>query len=338
MEQQHSTDLRTEADALHAEHQLHIAGARAAAIRAAVGAGLLAFSKLILFFMSGSMVVALSAWDSALDVCVSAVNQKVIHYARQQPDSDHPYGHGKAESMAALAQGALILGGALLIIISSGQKLWDALSGRISPIEHPWPTAGFFLVAALASLFITRSLKKASVKFNSPALDADSEHYRTDVIANLASAVSIAVIAMTNIPWLDPLLAAVFAINIGHGGFRLVSSSINDLLDHDLPDTLKEEVLLVIAESNPKIIDVHNFRGRRSGHRYFFDFHITLPVELDFRTVHEITEQVEEVIEKRFGADVVVHADPSDDSLPKKRTAPGLHRRLQTADTPNPNS
>jgi cation diffusion facilitator family transporter len=305
-----------------------ISGARRAALRAALGAGILAFCKLILFFMTGSMVVALSAWDSALDVCVSAVNQKVVHFARQQPDRKHPYGHGKAESMAALAQGALILGGALLIIISSGQKLWDALQGKSAPVEYPWPTAAFFLVAALASHAITRSLKKASMRFNSPALSADSEHYRSDVIANLASALSIAVIAFTQIPWLDSLLAALFALNIGYSGFRLLSSSTDDLLDHDLPDEFKEEILKVIGDCNEQIIDVHNFRGRRSGHRYFFDFHITLPSHLDFRTVHEITEQVEEVIEHRFGADVVVHADPADDSLTKVRTSPGLHRTL----------
>lgn len=310
------------------EYNQDITGARKAALKAALGAGILALSKLILFFISGSMVVALSAWDSALDVCVSTVNQKVIHFARQRPDSNHPYGHGKAESMAALAQGALILGGALLIVVSSGQKIWESLQGKIPQIEHPWPTAAFFLVAALASLIITRNLKKASKKFNSPALNADSEHYRTDVVANLASAISIAVIAFTQISWLDPLLAAVFAINIGHGGIKLVSSSINDLLDHDLPDDLKEDVLKLISECNEQIIDVHNFRGRRSGHRYFFDFHITLPADLDFRTVHEITEHIEHVIEKKYAADVVVHADPADESTPKTRTAPGIHRTL----------
>lgn len=308
-----------------------MSGARRAALLAAVGAGALALCKLILFFMTGSMVVALSAWDSTLDVCVSALNQKVIHYARQRPDTNHPYGHGKAESMAALAQGALILGGAVLIIISSGQKLWEDLHGQPTPMGHSWTTAAFFIIAAAASVIITRSLKRASQKYNSPALAADSEHYRTDVVANLASAISIAAIAMTGKSWLDPLLAGVFAINIGWGGFKLLSTSINELLDHDLPDHFKEEVLKVIGECNELIIDVHNFRGRRSGHKYFFDFHVTLPAELDFRLVHEITESIEKRIEDKFDADVVVHADPAEDTPGKIRTAPGVHRTLHAA-------
>lgn len=320
------------------DHHQEIRGARQAAVLAAFGAGLLALSKLVLFFISGSMVVALSAWDSALDVCVSAVNQKVIHFARQRPDTNHPYGHGKAESMAALAQGALILGGALLIIVSSGQKLWDAFFREIEPIEQPWPTAAFFLVAALASTLITRHLKRASKKYNSPALNADSEHYRTDVVANLASALSIALIAVTGVRWLDPLLAALFALNIGYGGVKLMSSSINDLLDHDLPDELKEDVLAVISDCSELVIDVHNFRGRRSGHRYFFDFHVTLPVHLDFRTVHEITEHIEQVIEEKFAADVVVHADPSDETMTRTRTAPGIHRILHPTEKTGFNS
>lgn len=303
-------------------------GARRAALLAAWGAGTLALCKLILFFMTGSMVVALSAWDSTLDVCISSLNQKVIHFARQSPDTNHPYGHGKAESMAALAQGALILGGAVLIMISSGQKLWDDLHGEPDLVQHPWPTAAFFIVAALASWVITSALKRSSIKYNSPALAADSEHYRTDVIANFASAISMAAIAFTGKAWLDPLLAGVFAINIGWGGYKLLSSSVNELLDHDLPESMKEDVLKVISDCNELIIDVHNFRGRRSGHRYFIDFHVTLPADLDFRTVHEITEEVERKIEQRFDADVVVHADPAAETHEKIRTAPGLHRTL----------
>lgn len=309
-------------------HADKTSGARRAAVYAAWGAGALALCKLILFFMTGSMVVALSAWDSTLDVFVSALNQKVIHFARQSPDSNHPYGHGKAESMAALAQGALIVGGGVLIMISSGQKLWEDLQGAPTVMQHPWPTAAFFIVAALASWVITGGLKHASRKYNSPALAADSEHYRTDVMANLASALSLAAIAFTGKTWLDPLLAGVFAINIGWGGFKLLSTSINDLLDHDLPESMKEDVLKLISDSNELIIDVHNFRGRRSGHRYFIDFHITLPANLDFRTVHEITEDIEKKIEERFDADVVVHADPEEENHGRVRTAPGLHRTL----------
>ncbi|MEY4065236.1 MAG: hypothetical protein RIR26_1444 [Pseudomonadota bacterium] len=307
-----------------------IHGPRRAALLAACAAGALALCKLMLFFLTGSMVVALSAWDSTLDVCVSALNQKVIHFARQRPDSNHPYGHGKAESMAALAQGALILGGAVLIIISSGQKLWSDLQGEPSALMHSWPTAIFFLAASCASYLITRGLQKSARKYNSPALAADSEHYQTDVIANLASAASIGAIALTGKTWLDPLLAAVFAIQIGWGGFKLLSRSIDDLLDHDLPDHFKEDVIAVIAACSNLILDVHNFRGRRSGHKYFFDFHITLPADLDFKKVHEITEAVEKKIEEKFDADVVVHADPEDEAHMKQRNAPGLHRTLHT--------
>jgi ferrous-iron efflux pump FieF len=310
-----------------------LGGARKAAIFAAAGAALLALCKLVLFFMTGSMVVALSAWDSTLDVFVSSLNQKVIHYARQEPDSNHPYGHGKAESMAALAQGALILGGAGLIMFSSIQKLWESFHGQTQLFEHAWQTAAFFIFAALASTLITKSLKRASLKYNSPALAADSEHYRTDVIANIASALSVAAIAMTGKAWLDPLLAGVFAVNIGWGGYKLLSNSINELLDHDLPLNLKEEVIEVIAKCDQNIIDVHNFRGRRSGHKYFFDLHVTLPSDLDFKTVHEITENVEKQIEEKFDADVVVHADPAELTDDSMRSSAGMRRTLHPVDS-----
>ena len=138
---------------------------------------------------------------------------------------------------------------------------------------------------------------------------------------------------MTGKAWLDPLLAGVFAVNIGWGGYKLLSNSINELLDHDLPFNLKEEVIAVIADCNQNIIDVHNFRGRRSGQKYFFDFHVTLPSHLDFTTVHEITESVEKRIEERFDADVVVHADPAALTDDNTRTSAGMRRTLHPIDS-----
>lgn len=294
-------------------------GAARAAGLAALGAGALAAVKLALFFATGSMIVALSAWDSALDVLVSGLNRRVIQFARSAPDDEHPYGHGKAESMAGLAQGALIVGGALLIAVSSAQGLWGALRGAGEggaggggePLAHAPLVGGFFALAAAASWLITRALRAAAARHQSPALAADAEHYQTDVLSNAASAASVALIWWTGWRWLDPLLAILFGALVARGGLGLLREAVDDLLDHDLPEQEKEEALALIRACSPHVLDVHNLRGRRSGHRRLFDLHVTLPAALTFCEAHDITDAIELALAERFDADVVVHADPS---------------------------
>ena len=293
--------------------------AQLAAAAAASAAACLALGKLFLFWYTGSMVVALSAWDSCMDVFVSLINRKIIRFARQSADSEHPYGHGKAESIAAFGQGSLIAGGALIILVSSVQKLYQAALGKLEPTADSWFAVVFFVATAGVSFTITAWLKHFGNKYRSPALMADSEHYKMDVLANFASAISVACIILTKKPWLDPLLACIFAVYIALGGYKLLKESANELMDRDVPENLKHEALTIIEATSEKIIDVHKFRGRKSGHRYFFDFHVTLPTSLNFTEVHLIVEQIEDNLQAQFDADVVVHADP--DILPEAESS-----------------
>lgn len=281
-----------------------------AAGMAAAAAGVLACGKLSLFWATGSMVVGLSAWDSSIDVFISLINQRIVRFARQSADAEHPYGHGKAESIAALGQGALITGGALIIFGSSVRNLVLTLRGRTELVHHTWGVAVFFVVAALLSQFVTWWLRRYGTLFRSPALLADAEHYRVDVLTNLCSAVAIGAMILTRREWLDPLIASGLALYIGWGGFHLMRGSIQELMDHDVSDDVKKQALSLIWRTDRRIVDVHKFRGRKSGHRFFFDFHVTLPAELDFSEVHNIVENIEDSLIAAFDADVVVHADP----------------------------
>jgi ferrous-iron efflux pump FieF len=130
------------------------------------------------------------------------------------------------------------------------------------------------------------------------------------VVTNLASAAGMGVVLVTEIAWLDPLLAGGFALYVARGGLALMRTSVNELMDHDVDEEIKREALGIIADTDARIVDVHKFRGRKSGHRYFFDFHVTLPASLNFTDSHTLVENIEDNLKARFEADVVVHADP----------------------------
>jgi len=285
--------------------------AQKAALIAAICAAILALGKLTLYFVTGSLIVALSAWDSTIDMIVSLVNRKIVKFSRLDADSNHPYGHGRAESIAALGQGCLIIGGAIGIIASSFSQIYDHYSGHNILKNHTdWKILLFFLFAAFVSIFVTKMLKRNGDKLNSPALLADSEHYRVDFITNISSGFAILLVLISENPILDPIIAFLFALYIIYGAFGLIKTSINELMDHDISEDIKIKVLNKIKEIDPRIIDVHRFRGRKIGHKYFFDFHVTLPVSLLFSEVHEVIENIEEILANEFDSDVIVHADP----------------------------
>lgn len=284
---------------------------RTALIAAFCAAGL-ALGKLFLFLLSGSLVVALSAWDSTMDMLVSLVNRKIVKYSRLDADYNHPYGHGRVESIAALGQGCLIIGGAVGIIVSSSRQIYDYFNEKINIHYHAnWKEIVFFVFAACVSFFVTRLLRENGKKLNSPALLADSEHYKVDFITNIASGFAIFLVVIIGNPILDPMIAFLFAIYIIYGAFGLVKTSINELMDHDIQDDIKIKAKEIIKNTDARIEDIHRFRGRKSGHKYFFDFHVTLPDELTFNEVHNVIEKIEDALETHFDSDVIVHADPS---------------------------
>jgi ferrous-iron efflux pump FieF len=286
--------------------------AQQVALGAAACAAVLALAKLILFFMSGSLIIALSAWDSAMDVIVSLTNRKIIQFARLGPDENHPYGHGRAESIAALGQGAMIIGGAIGIVVSGMSQMINFYKETShSRFEGSWSQVAFFAVASLVSLWVTTRLFKYGRTLNSPALLADGEHYKVDFITNILSGVAIIIVLFSQSRWLDPLLAIGFSIYIFYGGFGLIKKSIHELMDIDIPVEVKERAKNVVLKTDVRVIDVHKLRGRKSGHRYIFDLHVTLPRTLSFEEVHVIIENIEDALEKEFYGASTAHADPS---------------------------
>ncbi len=290
-------------------HDSHLAQ-RAALIAALCAAGL-AIAKLILFFITGSLIIGMSAWDSSMDVIVSLMNRKIVQFARTDADDDHPYGHGRAESIAAFGQGSLILGGGAVILISSFKHIASHWKNPVqeAPIQD-WRYVIFFLAATAVSVFITKWLYSHGKKLHSPALLADSQHYKVDSVTNIASAVAIAAVIVFKQPLLDPCVAFFFAIYIIYGAVGLLRTSIDELMDRDISEEVKKEVTVLIHSTDAQIIDVHKLRGRKCGPTYYFDCHVTLPQDLSFQEVHDLLQKAEHAVEKKYGGDTIIHADP----------------------------
>ena len=278
---------------------------KAARLSIATATGL-AIIKLITGVLTGSMAVLSSAIDSLLDILMSGVNFLAIRQAEQPADQNHPFGHGKYETLATMIQSLVIAGSGVWIIYESANRLRHGvvltqLGGGI----------GVLLFSTVVSIGISRYLRRVGRQTDSSALEADSLHFAMDVYTNLALVVGLAIIQIVQIPWLDPVLSILVACYILFEALRLVRTGLRDVLDEELPATVRAEVEHLIEAHRGDISGYHNLRTRRAGSQKIMDFHLTVCKHLSVEEAHTIADHLEKRIEADIrGADVTIHIEP----------------------------
>jgi ferrous-iron efflux pump FieF len=278
---------------------------KAARISVATATGL-AVIKLITGLATGSMAILSSAVDSLLDILMSGVNLVAITKAEKPADKAHPFGHGKYETLATLIQSSIIALSGLVIIGESVRRLY--LGSELRGIEGGIAILGFSIVA---SWLISRYLLRVAKETDSSALKADSLHFSMDVYTNGGLLLGLLIIQLFNIPWLDPILSIAVACYILFEAFRLVRHGLRDVLDEELPESIRAEIVELIRAHGDLHLDFHNLRTRRAGSQKIMDFHLTLCRHLSVHEAHRIADHLEKRIEEEIpGSDVTIHVEP----------------------------
>jgi ferrous-iron efflux pump FieF len=278
---------------------------RAVALRVSAAAVALASAKGAVGLATGSIAILSSALDSAGDALASFGNYLFLVVASKPADDGHPFGHGKAEHLAALLQGLILLAGGVLLG-------WRAIVriGRPQPIDAG--TIGLItMVLSLAATFaITRFLRRAAVSTESSALAADAWHYTSDVAANLATITALVLVRITGSPLYDSILGIIVACWIVFGALRVLRGAANDLMDAALPEAEVKAIVDAIERADPAVRGWRELRSRRSAVR-FVDIELLIDRSASFEHAHDVTEVVKGAIRERFpGAVVTIHAEP----------------------------
>jgi len=267
-------------------------------------ASILIATKLIAYMYTGSVSILASLVDSLMDAGASLVNLFAVRYALAPPDREHRFGHGKAESVAGLAQSMFIAGSGLFLILEAVDRLL-----------HPRPIAEFdiglgvmlFSIVATALLI---SFQHYVVKHTrSTAIRADALHYRTDLLTNAAIIVAL---LLTQVGWLgfDPIFAIAIAFYIFYGAWEIGNDAFHDLLDRELPKEKRTQII-EIARRHPQVKGLHDLRTRMSGRTEFIQMHLELDDQLPLVKAHAIADEVEaQIIAALPSAEVVIHQDP----------------------------
>ena len=272
---------------------------------ASVGTALLLISaKTIAYWYTDSVSILASLVDSLMDAGASLINLLAIHYALSPPDKEHRYGHGKAESVAGLAQATFIAGSGVYLIVHSVERLLNPQP--IMALDIGLWVMGFSIIATTILMFFQHHVIRQT---QSTAIRADALHYKTDLLTNVAI---IAALLLSQIGWLgiDPLFALGIAAYVLYSSWQIGNEAFHDLIDHELPDEKRKQIIQ-IAKSQQGVLGVHDLRTRLSGRTEYIQMHLELPDELSLIQAHIIADGVEKAIKRAFpAADIVIHQDP----------------------------
>ena len=276
----------------------------------AIGSVVVAIAVLALkgvaWWLTGSVALMADALESIVNVAAAVAALAAVHYSSMPADDNHPYGHAKAEYFSAVLEGALIVVAALVILHES----WGALQNPRAPEQ-----AGIgLLVSAFASgvnATWALMLMRRGRALRSPALLADARHLWSDVVTSVGVIVGVGLVATTGILWLDPLMAALTAVNILVSGFRLLRESVGGLMDEAVPAPTMERIRAIVAEQAEGAIEAHDLRSRHAGRFTFLEFHLVVPGSMTVREAHDICDRIEAALKSELAnAVITIHVEP----------------------------
>jgi cation diffusion facilitator family transporter len=279
---------------------------RAARVSIASNSALIAL-KLVAGAVTGSIAIITEAVHSAIDLVASIVAYFSIRKAEEPADESHPYGHEKVENLAAALEGVLILVGAGVIVFESARRLADP-----PEVDSLGFGIGVIGVSVAVNLAVSAYLYRRARQTHSPALEGDAAHLRTDAATSLAVLVGLAIVAITDEPALDPIVALAVAAAIVWAGIRLITRSSRVLVDEALPDEELTAIAAAVESSgHPEVAGFHKLRARRAGSRRYVDLHVQFKPGTTLERAHEVSHELQAEIRRRVHrADVLIHIEP----------------------------
>jgi ferrous-iron efflux pump FieF len=262
--------------------------------------------KAFAYFASHSVAMLASLADSGMDLFTSALNLVAIRQALTPADAEHRFGHGKAEPLAGMAQGAFIMASALFLVIQG-----------INRILHPEPLDNSILALAVMGVTIAAAIgliayqQQTVKKTGSLAIEADQTHYIGDLATNVGVVVALVLTFYMGWTLADPLIAIAVALMMVWAGLRILRPSFHQLMDHELPQEERARIVR-IAQAHAAVKNVHDLKTRMAGRITFIQLHLSLDPGITLAAAHQVSDAVERAILNAYpDADVIIHQDPA---------------------------
>lgn len=267
------------------------------------------------YFLTGSVGLLSDALESFVNLAGAIMALAMLAIASKPPDSDHNFGHGKAEYFSSGFEGALIVVAAISIAYAAGLRLLNP-----KPIEKLDIGLAVSIGASVINFLVARILGKAGQKYNSITLEANSRHLMTDVWTSAGVLTGVGAVKITGWLWLDPAVAIIVAISILLTGFRLVSKSISGLMDIALQPEEQALIIDIMSKhSQNGLVEYHELCTRQAGTKKFVSMHVLVPGSWSVQKGHQLVEDIEDEISASIqGVTVITHLEPIEEEYLKK--------------------
>ena len=262
--------------------------------------------KLIAYYYTSSVAVLTDALESIVNVVAGFIGLYSLYIAAQPRDTNHPYGHGKAEFLSAAIEGTLI--GIAGITI-----LYKAIMQLLHPVPLKQIDLGIVLIAttAVVNYGLGAYCVMKGRKNNSIALQASGKHLQTDTWSTLGVVVGLTLVYFTDLTWIDAAVAIILSFFIIYTSYKIIRESVAGIMDEADEKLLKQMIALLNNNRRENWVDLHNLRVIKYGSVLHVDCHLTVPWYLNVHEAHSEIDALALLIRKEFGESIelFVHAD-----------------------------
>ncbi len=275
--------------------------------------------KITVGLVFGSVAVLGDGVDSAEDVVASAIAFFTVRLALQPADEAHPYGHGKAESLAALSQAALIAGGAVFIVVAASRRIASD-DTQIYVAASLISMAITVAVNALVAIYAVRAARISG----SMAIKSDARHLMTNIVQAIGVGIGLALVGITGKHIFDSIVALVLAAYLLWIAFSIFRDALGELIDTALPAGELARVEDALAHDiGHGVRGFHELRSRKSGRERYIDLHLLVDPALTVSEAHGCMDEIQRDIDQVLpGAIITIHLDPDEPGV-MERGDPG---------------
>jgi cation diffusion facilitator family transporter len=288
------------------------------ALWSVVAAATLVALKLVTGLLSGSLGLIAEALHSGTDLVAALLTFLALRVAGRPPDREHPYGHGKAEHLAALGEGGFLV---LVSALIGVQALVRLVQGGDHGVDAAWWALA--VVAVVIGIDASRATIswRASRRWSSPALAANALHFASDLVGSVAVLAGL-LLTRAGDPWADAVAALLVAVLVVTAAVRLMRQNVDVLMDRS-PSGADERARAAIAQAEPTI-DVRRLRLREAAGRHFVDVVVGVRPDAAIGQGHAVADAVEAAVRQALpGSDVVVHVEPDEATSDLRERASG---------------
>ena len=263
--------------------------------------------KLTAYYLTGSVAVLSDAMESVVNIVSAVFLCWVLRIALTPPDSNHPYGHGKAEAFSAGLEGSLILCASVFIFLTA---MKDLITGAELHSLNIGLLAMF--IASAVNILLATVLARIGRRDNSKALTASSKHLMSDVWTTAGVFIGLAAVYLTGWSWLDPLVAMAVAVHLLREGVLIVRDAVNQLMDAADDGLLDELIQRLNRARQASWINAHQLRAWHAGRDLHTDMHLVVPYYYTALQLHDIHVDIAAALLEgnSDNSDAVIHFDP----------------------------